>query len=145
MHMQGLPRNMQMDPQYKDVIADIGDFLRATVERVLSLGISRERIVIDPGIGFGKTVEHNLDILNRIGELHDIGCPLLVGASRKSFLGKVLDRSDPLEREYGTAATTAHLFAAGVQFIRVHDVGANVDVLKTLCRIQNRQYSRDRR
>ena len=89
-----------------------------------------------------KSLEEGLEILRRVEEFFDVGCPVLVGASRKSFMGKLLEREDPLEREYGTAATTAHLFSAGVQFIRVHDVRASNDVITMLCRIHARRDTR---
>lgn len=131
MHMQGNPQTMQLSPEYSDVVADILTQFRKTLERANGFGVSWERIVLDPGIGFGKTLEHNLSILRRIDELKSLGCPLMLGTSRKSFLGALLERDDPKDREFGTAATTAYLQAKSVEILRVHDVKAARDVLTT--------------
>lgn len=121
MHMKGLPRNMQENPQYDSVIGEILGFLRDAVARAESCGIPREKIIIDPGIGFGKTVEHNLEILRRLGEFRSLGLPILVGTSRKSLIGKVLNL--PVDQRLeGTAATVALAIASGADIVRVHDV-----------------------
>ncbi|HHY32877.1 MAG TPA: dihydropteroate synthase [Firmicutes bacterium] len=121
MHMKGVPRNMQENPRYDSVIGEILGFLRDAVARAQSCGIRRENIVIDPGIGFGKTAAHNLEILRRLGEFRSLGLPLLVGTSRKSFIGKVLNL--PVDqRAEGTAATVALAVASGADIVRVHDV-----------------------
>jgi len=129
MHMQGTPRTMQANPQYDDVVNDIMAFLEDRRACALQAGISDEQIVFDPGIGFGKTVEHNLTILRRLGEFHRLGRPVLVGPSRKSFIGKVLDLpvDDRLE---GTAAAVAAAILAGASIVRVHDVRAMIRVAR---------------
>jgi len=121
MHMQGSPRDMQISPHYGDLMAEIALFLREGMELAIEAGVDEQRIIIDPGIGFGKTLEHNLEIIERLGELRSLGRPILIGTSRKSFIGKVLDR--PVgERLWGTAATVALSIANGAKIIRVHDV-----------------------
>ena len=128
MHMQGTPRTMQDAPQYEDVVRDIRGFLSERVERALAAGVSAEAIVVDPGIGFGKTVEHNLEILRRLGELTGLGYPLLIGTSRKSFIGKVL--GVPVgERLVGSLASLVVARLAGASLFRVHDVAETRQVL----------------
>jgi len=123
MHMRGTPKTMQQDPTYADVVAEVRDFLAQRVEHAVSLGIDRELIAIDPGIGFGKTVEHNLELLRRLPELCELGHPVLVGPSRKSFIGAVLDL--PVEeRLEGTLAACAVAVVRGADIVRVHDVRA---------------------
>lgn len=136
MHMAGVPETMQVEPRYGDVVAEVRDFLAAAVGRAQAAGIGLDRIAVDPGIGFGKTVDHNLLLLARLEAFAVLGLPLFVGCSRKSFLGKILDRADPSEREYATAATTARSYAAGARFVRVHDVRATADVITLLDRIR---------
>lgn len=121
MHMKGLPRDMQESPHYDSVIGEILAFLRDAVARAESCGIRREGIVIDPGIGFGKTVAHNLEILRRLDEFRSLGLPILVGTSRKSLIGKVLGLPTS-QRLEGTAATVALAVASGADIVRVHDV-----------------------
>jgi dihydropteroate synthase len=134
MHMQGTPRNMQDNPTYVDVVDEIKKFFVAQAEYAKSKGVDEKNIVLDPGIGFGKTVEHNLEILRRIDEFRELGFPLLVGHSRKSFIGKVLDL--PVEgRLSGTLAVTAHLVLKGVEVIRVHDVRENREAVDLMCAI----------
>ncbi len=121
MHIQGTPRDMQKEPKYADVIGEIGDYLEEGIARATAAGLAREQIVLDPGIGFGKTLEHNLEILRRLREFRSLGCPLLVGTSRKSMIGAILDL--PVEeRIEGTAATVALAIAGGADIVRVHDV-----------------------
>lgn len=121
MHMQGTPGNMQKDPKYKEVVGEIIDFLRERAELALREGVLRERIIVDPGIGFGKTLAHNLEVMNRLSEFKSLGFPILMGTSRKSFIGLTLDL--PVEeRLAGTAATVAYSIARGANIIRVHDV-----------------------
>lgn len=124
MHMQGTPRTMQEDPRYDDVVGEVRDFLVARAREAEAAGIPPERICIDPGIGFGKLLEHNLALLAHLGELVDTGYPVLVGTSRKSFIGRILDGARVEEREEGTAATLALAVAAGAAVVRVHDVAA---------------------
>ncbi len=122
MHIQGTPRDMQKDPKYADVIGDIGDYLAEGIARAEAAGITREQIIIDPGIGFGKTLEHNLEILRRLREFRSLGCAIMVGTSRKSMIGKLLGDLPPEQRVEGTAATVALAVAAGADIVRVHDV-----------------------
>ena len=122
MHMQGTPRVMQNDPTYADVAVEVRDFL---VERAASAeraGVERSRICVDPGIGFGKNQHHNLQLLARLDLLVATGYPVLVGTSRKSFLGKILDEPDPAERDVATAATVAIAATRGAAVVRVHNV-----------------------
>lgn len=121
MHIQGTPRTMQQNPIYADLIGDISDYLRGSIALAHQHGVDAERIAVDPGIGFGKTLEHNLQILRCLREFQRLGRPILVGTSRKSFIGKVLDA--PVEqRLFGTAATIAVAVANGADVVRVHDV-----------------------
>ncbi|MCQ0971735.1 dihydropteroate synthase [Paracoccus sp. TK19116] len=122
MHAQGLPDHMQDDPRYDDVLLDVYDALEQRVERAEAAGISRDRIVIDPGIGFGKTMAHNLAILRRISLYHGLGCAVLLGASRKRFIGTIGGAENAAERMPGTLAVTLAAVAQGVQVHRVHDV-----------------------
>jgi dihydropteroate synthase len=121
MHMQGTPRTMQEDPRYGDVVADVAAFLAERLQVALDAGVDEERIWLDPGIGFGKTLEHNLELLRRLGELRGLGRPLLVGTSRKSFIGK-LDGSGAEARTGGTIASSVLAMAQGAEVLRVHDV-----------------------
>ncbi len=129
MHMQGEPQTMQNNPSYGDVVEDIGQWLKRRAEAALGAGISTDRIMVDPGFGFGKLPEHNLEILRRLGEFHGIGLPLLIGVSRKSTIGEVLDKP-PDQRLSGTLAAAVSSVLAGVHILRVHDVGATGDATK---------------
>jgi dihydropteroate synthase len=122
MHLLGRPHEIPANPVYDDVIADIGAFFRSQVAYAVESGVKRENILLDPGIGFGKTAEHNLEILRRLKELTSYGLPLVVGASRKRFIGRVLGIDDPTDRVEGTAATVALSIAGGASIVRVHDV-----------------------
>lgn len=121
MHMLGDPRTMQRNPVYDDVVAEVRDFLAARLEAAVAAGIAEERIWLDPGIGFGKTAEHNLELLRHLSELAALGRPLLVGTSRKSFIGR-LDGSPAGERLGGTIASSVLAAAEGADVLRVHDV-----------------------
>jgi dihydropteroate synthase len=121
MHMQGTPRTMQNEPTYDDVVDEVKAFLAERVETAVAAGVEEERIWVDPGIGFGKALEHNLELLRRLGELRDLGRPILVGTSRKSFIGKV-DGSGADRRIGGTIASSVLAVAAGADVLRVHDV-----------------------
>jgi len=121
MHMQGRPRGMQASPRYGDVIRDIAGFLGERIKKAKELGIDVKKIIIDPGIGFGKTVEHNLLIIKNLEKFKKLGCPVLAGPSRKSFIGKVLDLKVN-ERFEGTAAAVAICVWNGADIVRVHDV-----------------------
>lgn len=121
MHMQGTPQSMQDNPTYDDVVDDILAYLRSRRDALVAAGIARERIALDPGIGFGKTHEHNLTLLANCRRFHELGCPLLVGPSRKGFIGKVLADKEA-DRTAGTIGVALALAAQGVQILRVHDV-----------------------
>lgn len=129
MHMQGEPRTMQDDPVYDDVVKDIGAILRERVDAALASGIDASAIVLDPGVGFGKTLEHNLELIRRMPELAELGHHLLVGASRKRFLGTILGLDDPVERDRATSILSALLFERGVGIVRVHDVAGTREAL----------------
>jgi dihydropteroate synthase len=128
MHMLGEPRTMQDDPRYDDVVDDVKAFLEARMAAAIAAGVKEERIQLDPGIGFGKTLEHNLELLRRLDELAALGRPLVIGTSRKSFLGRITGR-DVTERAYATAATSVIAFERGATVFRVHDVAATRDAL----------------
>jgi dihydropteroate synthase len=128
MHMLGEPRTMQRDPRYGDVVDDVKAFLSERLEYAVAQGIAEERVWLDPGIGFGKTIEHNLALLQRLGELVALGRPLVIGTSRKSFLGRMTGRG-PLERVPATIATNVLALAAGARVFRVHDVAEARDAL----------------
>ena len=121
MHMLGEPRTMQDDPRYEDVVADVKAFLAARLEAAVAAGIAEERVWLDPGIGFGKTGAHNMELLRRLGELRELGRPLVVGTSRKSFIGRV-DGSPADQRLGGTIASSVLAAAEGADVLRVHDV-----------------------
>ena len=128
MHMLGEPRTMQSAPRYGDVVAEVCAFLEERVQFALAAGVRRERIMIDPGIGFGKTVEHNLTLLARLDELAVLGLPIVIGTSRKSFLGRITGRDEP-DRLAGTIATCVLALERGASVFRVHDFGAVRDAL----------------
>lgn len=130
MHMQGTPATMQAEPKYKDVVAEVLEFLLDRAKRVEESGIPKEMIFIDTGIGFGKTLEHNLELLANIDKFVAAGYRVLVGTSRKRFIGQLTGKEDPADRIFGTAATVALCAAAGVSIVRVHDVAEMVDVVK---------------
>ncbi len=130
MHMQGTPRTMQQKPEYDDVVGDIKAWLARRVEAAIAGGIAESEIIIDPGFGFGKSVNHNLEMLRRLREFECLGRPILLGTSRKSTIGQVLDLP-VAERVFGTAATCAVAIANGADIIRVHDVGQMVQVART--------------
>ncbi len=128
MHMLGEPRTMQQDPRYDDVVDDVRAFLEERLAAAVAAGIAEERVQLDPGIGFGKTLEHNLELLRRLDELAAIGRPIVVGTSRKSFLGRITGR-DVTERVPATVATTVIAYERGARVFRVHDVAATADAL----------------
>jgi dihydropteroate synthase len=121
MHMQGDPRTMQANPVYDDVVDDVKAFLAERLEVAVGAGVDEERVWLDPGIGFGKTLEHNLELLRRLGELRTLGRPLVIGTSRKSFIGKI-DGSEVGDRLGGTIASSVLALAGGAEVLRVHDV-----------------------
>ncbi len=130
MHIQGTPQTMQQNPHYDDVVRDISGYFEERLALAERAGVPREHIWLDPGIGFGKTVEHNLEILRRLRELTAFGLPLLVGTSRKSFIGRVLGDLPPEQRLEGTAATVAIAIMNGANAVRVHDVKEMVRVAR---------------
>jgi len=129
MHMQGRPQTMQADPQYQEVVAEVTSFLAARLKAAEQAGIARDRIVLDPGFGFGKRTEHNLTLLNQLSSLQSLGLPLLIGLSRKSVLGQVVG-SGVDERIYASIAASVVSVMKGASIVRVHDVKPTVDALK---------------
>lgn len=129
MHAQGVPATMQDDPRYGDVLLDVYDALAARLARAEALGIARDRIVLDPGIGFGKTQGHNLALLRGLSLLHGLGCPILLGTSRKRFIGAI-GRAEPRDRAPGSIATALAGVAQGVQITRIHDVAETRQALR---------------
>jgi len=136
MHMRGSPRTMQQETRYDDLLVELATFLRDRAESAVAAGLSDDKIIVDPGIGFGKSVDGNLMILGRLQLLQQVGKPILIGASRKSFIGAVLDRpvQDRLE---GSLAVAAYASAAGAHIIRAHDVDATVRVVRMIDAIRN--------
>lgn len=129
MHMPGSPKTMQDEPRYDDVVAEVKAFLAERIEAAVAAGIAEEKIWVDPGIGFGKTLEHNLELLRGLGELRELGRPLAIGASRKSFIGKI-DGSAVEERIGGSIATAVLAAADGADVLRVHDVAETAQALR---------------
>ena len=122
MHMRGTPQTMQENLHYDDLIGEIKDYFKETIEELLSLGISKNALMIDPGIGFSKNAEQNLEIINKLDQFLDFEVPILLGTSRKSFIGKVLGLEHPAERIWGTAASIAIGISKGAAVVRVHDI-----------------------
>jgi dihydropteroate synthase len=122
MHMLGEPRTMQLDPRYDDVVSEVASFLEERLAFAVAQGVREDRVLLDPGIGFGKTLEHNLELLRRLDEIVALGRPVVVGTSRKSFLGLLTDRAEPDERLAGTIATNVLALERGAAVFRVHDV-----------------------
>jgi dihydropteroate synthase len=129
MHMLGEPRTMQDDPRYDDVVDDVRAFLEQRAEFAVGEGVREERIMVDPGIGFGKTLDHNLELLRRLEEIAALGFPVVIGTSRKSFLGRLTGREDPHERVAATLATNVMALERGAAVFRVHDVAPTRDAL----------------
>jgi dihydropteroate synthase len=129
MHMLGEPRTMQLHPRYTDVVSEVKAFLAERLAFAVSAGVPEERVQLDPGIGFGKTLEHNLELLRRLDELADLGRPIVIGTSRKSFLGRITGR-DVAERVPATIATCVMALERGARVFRVHDVAEVADALK---------------
>jgi len=130
MHIRGTPKTMQTLTEYGDLMGEIAGFLAQRIEAAIAHGIPHERIAIDPGIGFAKTADQNLEILRQLPKLKALGCPILVGPSRKSFIGKLLNRPDPKQRVWGTAAACYGAIAGGADILRVHDVAPMWDVCR---------------
>jgi len=129
MHMLGEPRTMQDDPRYEDVVSEVKAFLEARLAFAVAEGVPEDRIQLDPGIGFGKTLEHNLELLRRLDELAALGRPLVVGTSRKGFIGRLTGRTTPADRVPGTLATNVLALERGASVFRVHDVRPARDAL----------------
>jgi dihydropteroate synthase len=143
MHMQGDPRTMQEDPTYEDVVDDVRAFLAERIEFAVAAGVAEERIWVDPGIGFGKTVEHNLALLRRLGEFRALGRPIVIGTSRKSFIGRITGREVD-DRLGGTIASNVLALVAGADVFRVHDVAEVGQALQAAAAILGRRDWRDR-
>jgi dihydropteroate synthase len=143
MHMKGSPESMQDEPYYDDVVAEVAAFLGDRAARLEASGIDRGRIVIDPGIGFGKRVVDNLDLLKNVDALRELGYPVLIGASRKAFIGKLLDRGAN-ERLWGSLAVVAQCYDASTEMIRVHDVRETMDMLRVIDAIRHPELHRGR-
>jgi dihydropteroate synthase len=129
MHMQGEPKTMQKEPHYEDVVREVRDFLAQRAESAVAAGIGPENVIVDPGIGFGKNLEHNLDLLQNLDTIVDLGFPVLIGASRKTFIGRITGVREARERVFSTVATTVLAYERGATFFRVHDVRANREAL----------------
>ena len=121
MHAQGDPETMQDDPRYDDVLLDVYDYLEARINAAIDMGVARDQIIIDPGIGFGKTVDHNLALMRGLSLFHALGCPVLLGASRKRFIGAIGGGQDASDRVAGSIAVALEGLRQGVQITRVHD------------------------
>jgi len=130
MHMQGEPASMQVDPRYEDVVEDVHEYLRERVEAALFGGVEAEQLCVDPGIGFGKNLEHNLALLRDLGRFRDLDAGLVIGVSRKRFIGTLTDAEDPTDRVEGSLAAAVLAAAAGADVIRAHDVQATVRALR---------------
>jgi dihydropteroate synthase len=130
MHMLGEPKTMQRNPRYGDVVREVRDFLAERAEHAVAAGVEEENIILDPGIGFGKTLEHNLTLLHHLDSIVELGFPVLVGASRKSFIGRITGVEDARDRVPGTVATTVLAYERGATLFRVHDVRVNREALE---------------
>ncbi len=130
MHLRGTPQTMQSLTDYQDLIVDVRQFLQSRIDEALTAGIKRSHLIIDPGIGFAKTYDQNLQLLQQLSAFHALHLPILVGVSRKSFIGHILNKNNPQERIWGTAAACCGAIASGADILRVHDVAAMSDVAK---------------
>lgn len=136
MHMLGEPKSMQRDPRYDDVVREVRDFLVGRVEYAISAGVREENVILDPGIGFGKILRHNLELLNGLNVFVELGFSVLVGASRKSFLGKILGSDATGDRLFGTVATNVIAYERGATLFRVHDIRANKEALEVAAAVR---------
>jgi dihydropteroate synthase len=143
MHMLGDPKSMQTDPQYDDVVAEVWNFLEERLEAARASGIPRNRCIVDPGIGFGKLLEHNLALLAGVGEFLTLGCPVLVGPSRKRFIGELTDQDDPHQRLPGALAASLAAWQCGASIFRVHDVRPLVEALQVAAAIESARADRE--
>ena len=130
MHIRGTPKTMQQMTNYQDLIAEIIRFFKTQINQAVNAGVSRDNIIIDPGIGFAKNAPQNIELLKRLAEFKTLELPILVGASRKSFIGHILNKTDPKERVWGTAAACCSAIAGGANILRVHDVAEMYDVIR---------------
>jgi dihydropteroate synthase len=130
MHIKGTPEDMQQDPQYKDLLGEIRSYLKSSIQIALDAGVERSAIAIDPGIGFGKTVEHNLSLIKNLSYFKDLGCPIVIGASRKSFIGKLNNDIPATERLPGSLAAAVLAVQNGASIIRCHDVAETRQALR---------------
>ena len=138
MHIKGNPETMQSLTDYDDIVLEIQTFLQTQVDRALELGVGKEHLLLDIGVGFAKNFEQNITILRNIGEFKKMGYPLLIGTSRKSFIGRILDQPEPQKRVWGTAGSCSYAITQGADILRVHDVAVMADVAKvtdTICRL----------
>jgi dihydropteroate synthase len=129
-HSQGLPENMQDNPTYKNEILDIYDFFEDKIRSLRSIGINHNKIIIDPGIGFGKNLKHNMNIISNISIFHSLGFPILVGNSKKKFIKEISGKNDTKERTGGTIASSIYLMMQGVQILRIHEVDEMIQGVK---------------
>ncbi len=139
MHIRGNPQTMQNQTDYQDLIGEIYNFLAKQIAVAIDTGIDQEKIIIDPGIGFAKNYEQNLEILRRLSELQTLNCPILVGASRKSFIGQILNQPEPKKRIWGTAAACCAAIYGGADMLRVHDV----EQMRDVCLVADAIYRRN--
>ena len=130
MHMQGQPRTMQQAPYYEDIVHEVSAFFQARIEACIQAGIARERLILDPGFGFGKNLEHNLTLFRNLQSFEVFKLPLLVGVSRKAMIGALLNGRPAAERMQGSVAAAVLAAVKGAKIVRVHDVAATVDALK---------------
>lgn len=139
MHAQGDPATMQQNPTYDDVLLDVYDYLHDRIEALVAAGINRSQIIADPGIGFGKTLDHNLALLNRISLFHGLGVPILLGASRKKFIGTISGADMATDRMAGSVAVALAVVAQGIQILRVHDVAETAQALALWQAVEQRR------
>ncbi len=136
MHMLGEPKSMQKNPRYEDVVREVRDYLAGRAERAIAAGVAEESIILDPGIGFGKTLEHNLKLLDRLDAIVGLGFPVLMGASRKSFLRKIVGSKDAKARLFATLASNVMAYERGAAIFRVHDVRPNREALEVAAAVR---------
>jgi dihydropteroate synthase len=141
MHMLGEPRTMQDDPRYDDVVSEVKAFLEDRIQFAVQGGVAEERILLDPGIGFGKTADHNLELIDRLDEIVALGRPVVIGASRKSFIGRITGRHDPFNRVAGTVAVNVLAYERGARVFRVHDVAPSRDGLAMAAATVSRRWT----
>ncbi len=148
MHMKGTPKNMQLSPHYDNILEEIKNFLKDAIEKAIKYGVDKSKIIIDPGIGFGKTIEHNLMLIKNLNELADLDLPVLIGVSRKAFIRKILENRAKEELnpqdsavETGTQAAVAAAVLAGAHIVRVHDVANTVSTIQIADAIKNSSLS----